>query len=262
MAKEATGRGPDGAALEGMLAVARFHREHERFHSMNGLEQAAEIRRDSNALKVLAQRWLEAAESGRSTLDYDDPRFQAAGCDDLNDKAAVATTGILFMEGESEPPEIGQMKTKLSGMAAGFDRTAGWLAQKMEAGWERESALLTPELASAAQPRFAALARTTLTGLGLGVVSRLLEAAVTALSAQVLVPAAVRKDLVGSAQLLLAASWLLDEASSVLAEQAADIARSDPSWTAYIEDLQAREPTGPPPGATPPEPFVVTAGPT
>lgn len=233
--------GRSESVIEGMLAVARYHREHERFHSMNALQQAADLRRDSNALKVVAQRWLRAAEAAPSSIDYSDPRFRAVGCEDLNDPAAIATTGILFMEGEPEPRELVQLKMKLFGMSEGLGRVSAWLAEKMDAGWERESALLTPELASAAQPRFAALTHTTLAGLKLGVVSRLLKAALATLGAGELVPAAIRKDLRGSAQLMLAASWLLDEASSVLAEQATDIARSDPEWTAYIEELEARE---------------------
>ncbi|MFF1359154.1 hypothetical protein [Streptomyces sp. NPDC058297] len=43
-----------------MLAVARAHREHERYHSLLKLEHAVSLRRDANTLKVLADRWLEA----------------------------------------------------------------------------------------------------------------------------------------------------------------------------------------------------------
>jgi hypothetical protein len=231
-------RNDNEPALEGMLAVARYHREHERFHSMNGLQQAAEIRRESNALKVLAERWFQAAEAPPSSIDYSDPRFQAAGCEDLNDRAAIATTGILFMEGESEPRELIQLKMKLLGVSEGLARTSEWLAEKMDAGWERESVLLTPALASAARARFMALKHTTLAGAKFGVVARLLRAALTALSAQELVPSAVRKDLRGMAQLLLTTSWLLDEAAGLLAEQASDVARSDPEWTEYIAELE------------------------
>jgi hypothetical protein len=231
-------RNENEPALEGMLAVARYHREHERFHSMNGLQQAAELRRESNALKVLAERWFQAAEAPPSSIDYSDPRFQAAGCEDLNDRAAIATTGILFMEGESEPRELLQLKMKLMGVAEGLARTSLWLGEKMEAGWERESVLLTPELATAARPRFMALKHTTLAGVKFGVVARLLRAALAALSSQELVPSAVRKDLKGMAQLVLTASWLLDEAAGLLAEQATDVARSDPEWTTYMAELE------------------------
>jgi len=230
----------DDRELAGMFAVAQYHREHERFHSMNGLQQAADLRRDSNALKVLANRWSQAAEAGPSTIDYSDPRFRAAGCEDLNDKAAIATTGILFMEGEAEPAELLQLKAKLSGMADGLAQASFWLSEKMDAGWERESVLLTADMASAARPRLVALEHTTLAALKMGVVARLLKAAVAALSAHELVPASIRKDPIGAAQLFLTASWLLDEAASLLADQANDMARSDPEWTEYMAELQGR----------------------
>jgi hypothetical protein len=227
----------DELPLEGLVAVARWHREHERFHSMNALQDAADLRRDSNALKVLARRWLEIRDTEPASFPVTDPLFRAAGCEDLNDLGGVATTGVLFMEGESEPAELTQMKQKLAGMAAGLDHWSAWLAEKMEPAWERESVLLTTSLTSAAQPRFATLARTTRTGAALGLVARLLHTSVTAIAARPLVPQVVRDDPAGSAQRLLAASWLLDEASSVLAETAADLARSDPDWTAYLAAL-------------------------
>lgn len=62
----------------------------------------------------------------------DDPAFAAAGCEDLNGAAVVAMTGILFMEGESEPPEITAMKVELAGLAATLSRTSGWLMAKMD----------------------------------------------------------------------------------------------------------------------------------
>jgi hypothetical protein len=223
--------------LDGLVAVARWHREHERFHSMNALQNAADLRRSSNALKVLARRWLDGHDAEPASFPVADPLFRAAGCEELNDPGSVATTGVLFMEGESEPAELTQMKLELAGMAAGFDNWSAWLAEKMAPAWERESVLLTSTLASAAQPRFAALTRTTRTGAALGLVARLLHAAGWAIAAHPLAPRDIRGDPAGSAQRLLAASWLLDEASSTLAETAADLARSDPDWTAYLAAL-------------------------
>jgi hypothetical protein len=235
--EQPTGVHTDDIPLDGLVAVARWHREHERFHSMNALQDAADLRRHSNALKLLARRWLDDHDEESASFSVTDPLFRAAGCEDLNDPGSVATTGVLFMEGESEPAELSQMKLKLAGMAAGFDEVSAWLAEKMAPAWERESVLLTSTLTSAAQPRFATLTRTTRAGTALGLVARLLHAAVGAIAAQPLAPSDVRGDPGGSAQRLLAASWLLDEASSTLAETAADLARSDPDWTAYLAAL-------------------------
>jgi len=232
----------DDIPLDGLVAVARWHREHERYHSMNALYDAAQLRRHSNALKLLARRWLEGHDGEPAAFPVSDPLFRAAGCDDLNDPGSVATTGVLFMEGESEPAELIQMKQALAGMAGGFDDVSTWLGEKMAPAWERESLLLTSTLTSAAQPRFATLARTTRAGDALGLVARLLHAAVGAIAAHPLEPGDVRRDPTGSAHRLLAASWLLDEASSTLAEMAADLARSDPDWTAYLDALDSGRP--------------------
>jgi hypothetical protein len=227
----------DDIPLDGLVAVARWHREHERFHSMHALQEATDLRRHSNALKLLARRWLDLGDDqggNPASFPVTDPLFRAAGCEDLNDPGSVATTGVLFMEGESEPAELTQMKLTLEGMAAGFDHWSTWLAEKMAPAWERESQVLTSTLTSAAPSRFATLTRTTRVGTALGLVARLLHTAVGALAALPLAPRDVRADPASSAHRLLAASWLLDEASSTLAESAADLARSDPDWTAYL----------------------------
>jgi hypothetical protein len=236
-------RQPADVPLEGLVAVARWHREHERFHSMSGLQDAADLRRRSNVLKLLARRWLDEDRHDDAgdevAFPTTDPLFRAAGCEDLNDAGSVATIGVLFMEGEAEPAELTQMKLELAGMAAGLDHWSTWLAEKMAPAWERESVLLSSTLTAAAQPRYATLARATRTGAALGLVARLLHAAVAAIAAQPLTPADVRGDRAGAAQRLLAASWLLDEASSTLAEASADLSRSDPDWTAYLDILEA-----------------------
>lgn len=229
------------AAIGGMLDVARYHREHERFHSMNGLETAMDLRRDANALKMLAERWMmpDKAEAS-AAVDYQDESFRAAGCADLNDRTAVAATGILFMEGESEPQEMLQVKGRLRGVSMGLAAASQWLSQKMDAAWARERALLTPELVDAVHPRFMALTRTTLTGAKLGVVARLLDVAAAALDGQDLTPPGIRKDRQGAGRLLLTTSWFIDRAAALLAEQAADLSLSDPDWTSYIRELESR----------------------
>lgn len=225
--------------IEGMLQVARFHRQHERYHSLSGLENAAALKRDSNALKVLADHWFRSADTPRTGIDYQDPAFRAAGCEDLSDPTAVATTGILFMEGEGEPRELTQMKGKLWAISDSLGKVSGWLAEKMDAGWDREKQVLTSELAAAAQPRFMALTRTTLAGAKFGVAARLMDAALHALNTLDFRPEALRKDLRGAAGVVRAASYLLDEAAALLAEQAAQLGLSDPDWTAYIDELEA-----------------------
>lgn len=225
--------------IEGLLKIAEYHREHERFYATHGLDQASALRRDAGALRALADRWIEG-EARAPAGDFNDPRLQAAGCEDLNAEAALATTGILFMEGESEPAEIVQMRARLQALGEGYARSARWLAEKMDAGWKRESVLLTPEFADVAYQRHMALARTTMHGEQLGVAARLIGAAHAALSAQKHDPATIRADAPAAGRVLRVAAWLLDSAAEIVALGAAELSRSDPDWTAYIEGMRSR----------------------
>lgn len=224
--------------LEKLLGIAEYHREHERFYSSEGLRHATTLRQDAEALKRLADRWLdrEAAEGQAES----DATFQVMGSPDLNDWAAIATSGILFMEGEGEPAEIGRLRERLRGLAAEFERYAQWLGEKMEAAWPREASLLTPELIDLAYSRHIVLMRTTLHGEKVAVAGRLIAAAERALSAGQFDPKTIRGRREQMANLVHTAGLMLDAAASVLAEQAAQLALADPDWTRYIEGLKTR----------------------
>src|SRR5262249_29996415 len=144
----------DQQDLEAMRNIATYHREHERYYATSQLELAADLARDPNGLKIVADAWLSGEPSrAGDAVDYADPRFQAAGCPDLNALRAIAAIGVLFMEGEREPAEIRALKGKLTGIGMGLVGAGQWLAAKIDAAWERESVLLTPELVDAAWPR-------------------------------------------------------------------------------------------------------------
>jgi hypothetical protein len=226
----------DKAAIGNLLRVAKAHRQHERFYAMEGLEAAAGLRRDANALRALADRWLDAPTAAASAID--DPRFRAAGCTDLNADAATASAGILFMEGENEPAELAALKHKLSGFAARHAEISKWLLDMMERAWDREAILLKRGTATAGFRRHLTVTRTALTAGKLGIAGRLAAAAHTALSAQDFRPAAIRADRRGAAEIVRTAAWLLDAATAVLAEQASQLGNSDADWTAYIEELE------------------------
>jgi hypothetical protein len=228
--------GPDKPAIDNLLKVARAHRQHERYYAMQGLEDAAALRRDANALKALAERWLEPVDGVSGAID--DPRFDAAGCPDLNAAAATANAGILFMEGEGEPSELTALKRKLSGVAGQHAAVSAWLLDMVDRAWEREAILLEPATATAAYRRHMTVTRTSLAAGRLGVAARLVGAAHTALAAQDFRPPAIRADRRGAAELVRTAAWLLDAATAVLAEQASQIGHSDADWTTYIEALE------------------------
>jgi hypothetical protein len=226
--------------LREMAQIARYHREHERFYAMRDLELAADLRRESNALKALADGWLRAAGGPGPSPDGQPPgaHFRALGCEDLSDVAAVAATGILFMEGEGEPLELSRLRQRLGETSRALAETAEQLDRHMDAAWQRELALLSPALARAAYHRFEVLTRTTLASRKKEVASRLLATSHQALQNLDLRPAGLRADLLGAARLLLTASWLLDMGAGVLADQAGEFGLLDPDWTAYVEELQ------------------------
>lgn len=224
--------------LDKLLGIAEYHREHERFYASEGLRQALALRQGAEALKRLADRWLDR-EAGEGRAESD-ATFQVMGSPDLNDWAAIATSGILFMEGEGEPAEIDRLRERLRGQAAEYERYARWLGEKMEAAWPREAALLTPDMIDLAYSRHMVLLRTTLHGEKVAVAGRLLAAAERALSAGRFDPATIRSRRQEMANLIYTAGLMLDAAAALLAEQASELALADPDWTRYIEGLRAR----------------------
>ncbi|MEX0730567.1 MAG: hypothetical protein WED00_09380 [Aquisalimonadaceae bacterium] len=232
--------------LRSMLNICRFHRQHERFHTTESMQVAVELRRHSNALKLLADRWLATAaeNEGGGKQDYADPLFQAAGCYDLNDMAGITTTGILFMEGESEPREIRMMQARFKELAEYYRGTGKWLDEKMDAGWERESVLLNVEFADISYQRHFALINTTMTGHAYNTAGRIIGAAHQNLSSVEFLPKKIRKDLRGTAQLMRTTAWLIDEAAAILAKRAAENGLVDRYWTDVIAGLEKRVGTG------------------
>lgn len=217
-----------------LRSIATYHREHERYYTAHSLAQAAELSREANKLKVVADVWLSdqpAAPAPRA--DFADPRYRAAGCDDLNALRAIASIGILFMEGEGEPAEIRGLKARLRGMSMAMVASGQWLADKMEAAWERERVLLSPELIEAAWPRFQTIitnwqgCRTT------ALVGRLLALATDRLDRIDFSPAAVRSHRQRCGRDLRTAGWIIDLAARLLAQSGSALATNDLHWTEY-----------------------------
>jgi hypothetical protein len=230
---------PDEAAqLQGFVDVARAHREHERFHSLFKLEEAVTWRRDdANALKLLADRWSDIS---RQQIRLADPAYGAVGCADLNDPAVVAGTGILFMEGASEPAELIAIQVRWEAAAGRYRAMSDWLAERMTAGWSQLTRLLTPLLIESAYPRLMALARTTTAGSSYDLVAHLLNSAAQALRNQDLTPAGVRFDPEAATSMIRTAAWLADAAAATIAETGASLSLSDPDWTEFINHAESR----------------------
>ena len=219
--------------------IAAYHREHERFYTQNQLAMAAELSREANRLKVVADVWLKPAAARHAQVDFDDPRYQAAGCDDLNALSAIAGIGVLFMEGQGEPAEIRGLKAKLRGQAMAMQAAGQWLSEKMDAAWERERVVFTPELIDAAWPRYATIVTNWRGSRDMVLTGKLLQLAVECLEQIDFTPAAIRADREPAGKFLRTAGWVLDLASRVLARAAAHLGENDLHWTEY-QDILAR----------------------
>jgi len=220
--------------LDVLYNIASVHREHERFYTMTQMATAAELSREANKLKVVADVWLEdQVPAPTGAVDWSDPRYQAAGCLDLNPVRAIAGIGILFMEGEGEPSEIRTLKLRLRGMAMGMQGVGQWLADKMDAAWERESVLLDPELIDAAWPRFQTIVTNWRGSRKTLLVGKLLALVVDCLDKIDFTPAAIRRDKATAGRHLRTAGWVLDMAARVMAESGASLADNDAHWTEY-----------------------------
>lgn len=223
--------------LEVLANIAAYHREHERFYTQNQLALAADLSREANRLKVVADVWLRPGPAPAATVDFADPRYQAAGCDDLNALSAIAGIGILFMEGQAEPAEIRGLKAKLRGQAMAMQAAGQWLAEKMDAAWERESVVFTPELIDAAWPRYATIVTNWRGSRDMVLTGKLLQLAVECLDRIDFTPAAIRGDRATAGKFLRTAGWVLDLAARVLARAAAHLGENDLYWTEYQEIL-------------------------
>ena len=132
----------DDRFLDAVLNLTHFHREHEKFYGQEPRADAVRLQRSARTLQALADRWSSTAPQDREFLSP----FE--GSEDLNDPAAIQLTGVLFLEGEGEPPELTNIKDELRRLAKGQQSTGEWLANAMNAGWDMAAALLDyPDLA-------------------------------------------------------------------------------------------------------------------
>lgn len=222
--------------LEAVENLSRFHREHEKHYSSEPLEEALRLQRFSRTLKALAERWQIAEPSAHPAPS------PFAGAEDLNDERAVEESGVLFMEGEGEPSEIGDMKAELETRALAAERAGDWLANAMSASWTVAEALLEhPELADLLGERHRIIANNW-QAAGLGqLISRLLRRSVAILDKVDFSPAALRADLAGGRQAVgyvFSAAELLDRAADLDAEFAVLVHENERRWRVFHERVE------------------------
>jgi hypothetical protein len=236
---------PAAGGSDGLLAVAenlsRYHREHEKYYSEAALADAVSLRRTARTLLALAERWASvepAAEPAPSPY---------AGTPDLNDDRAIETSGVLFMEGEGEPAEIGRIKSELEAIAAGSEQAGSWLAAAMEASWAMAEALLAyPQLADLLGERHRIIGNNWQNARTAQLIAQYLRRAVNVLERIDFTPAGLRKDLAGArtaAAYMYAAAELIGRAADLSAASSVLTHEDERRWRVFherVEQLTAR----------------------
>jgi hypothetical protein len=223
--------GPAGAAqLDAILNLSRYHREHEKFYARSPLRHAIELQRAARTLTTLADRWsvTTPAPAAGGT------RF--AGCEDLNEPAAIQSDGVLFMEGEGEPAELARLKRDIGVVADDYEASGAWLAGAMEAAWETAARLRHPGLADLLGERHRIIANDWQAAALTALVGRLARRAGDLLAPLDLSPGGVRADLGGPRLLpgyLHSAAELLDRAADLAAESAGLVHDNERRWRVF-----------------------------
>ena len=228
------------AGSDGLLAVVKnlshYHREHEKYYSEAPLADAISLQRTARTLIALAERWTcvePAAEPAPSPF---------AGTPDLNDDRAIETSGILFMEGEGEPAEIGRIKSELETIAASSEQTGSWLAAAMEASWAMAEALLAcPQLADLLGERHRIIGNNWQNACTARFIARYMRRAVAVMERIDFSPAALRADLAGArsaACYLYAAAELINHAADLSAASSVLTHEDERRWRIFHERVE------------------------
>ena len=229
--------------LEAIENLARFHREHEKFYSQAPLQSAREIQAASRALKALAARWAEGEPS-----DHPAPN-PMAGAEDLNPPGLIGESGILFMEGEGEPAEIGQMKSEIERHAVGCERTGEWLSKAMEQSWEIAGTLVRfDDLIDLLGERHRIIANDWQAASMNALIARYLRRSLEVLERVDFTPSAIREDMRGPRRIpayLYTASELLDAAADLFTRSATLVHENERRWRVFGDRVRAlRTPAG------------------
>jgi hypothetical protein len=217
--------------LEAVLNLSHFHREHEKYYAQEPRANAVTLQRHARSLQALADRWSTTEPSSQDALNP----FE--GSQDLNDPTALQLDGVLFMEGQGEPAEIGRMKRELQSLAEDEAATGIWLADAMAATWEAGKALLEyPELADQLGERHRIVANDWQAAEMSRLAGRLLVRALDVLGQVDFAPPALRQDLAGSRRVpgyLHSAVELIGRAADLLSDSAGLVRDNERRWRMF-----------------------------
>jgi hypothetical protein len=229
-----------GTGSDGLLAAAsnlsRYHREHEKYYSEAPLTDAISLQRAARTLLALAERWTSA----QPVMAPAPSPF--AGAPDLNDDRAIETSGVLFMEGESEPAEITRIKSELETIAASSEQSGSWLASAMEASWGMAEALLSyPELADLLAERHKIIGNNWQNAATARLIARYLRRAVLIMQRVDFSPGALRKDLASARsapRYLYSAAELINHAADLSAASSVLTHEDERRWRIFHERVE------------------------
>jgi hypothetical protein len=234
--------------IQNILNLSKYHREHEKYYSKAPLEQAIEIQEASLALKTLADRWtkIEPQQSKKKN--------PFAGCEDINETRTIQYNGILFMEGEGEPPELKRFIRDLRALADDFREIGLWLENAMKASWNAANALLLiTELASVLGERHRIIINDWEAANLSRLVAILIYRAIDLINEVNFTQKSVREDL-GNARCypdyLYSASEILDRAADLASESAILVHDNERRWrifrnkiSDYVIEKSSNEPS-------------------
>jgi hypothetical protein len=224
--------------IDAILNQSMYHREHERFYAQSPLQQSVKLQQASGILKTLANLWSNVQVQN-------DPKIRLnpyAGCDDLNEPAAIQHTGVLFLEGSGEPSEISRIKRDLDSLARDCEETGKWLSKAMESIWEAQRPLIqVASLADMLGERHKIIANDWQSAHLQSLISQIIKRALELLQRIDFTPASIRNDLTKTRSYpayLYSASELLDTAADYFTESAKLVHDNDRKWRIFRDKLK------------------------
>ena len=213
---------PPSLLLHTVENLAEFHREHEQFYAAGPREQAVVLQRHAGTLHEVA------------------------------DRTAAELDGVLFLEGQGEPPGLAAIRREIRTVGEEALATGEWMAKAMQSSWTAAGAILDiAALDDLLGERHRIIANDWQAAGVTVVVGRLLERAADVLD---------RVDAEATAgartpRLLHSAAELIARAADLLGESAGLVQDNERRWRLFHERvaaLLAVQPTPTPPLAADP----------
>jgi hypothetical protein len=219
-----------------ILNLSKFHREHEKYYAWSPLKKSVELQKSSQVLKTLADRWKDVV------IKEPNKGNPYIGCEDLNESSSIQHNGVLFMEGEGEPPEISRLKKDLKTLADDFEETGQWLSKAMKSSWESAIPLINnSELAEVLGERHRIIINDWQAANISILIGNLISRSLRILDVIDFSPDSIRKDLEQSKitpDYLYSASELIDRAADLASISGMLVHDNERRWRVFRDKIQ------------------------